>query len=255
MKKRDLFKAQKAVKQIANEMDIEKDYRRRQKTGSEYRPQDKDKDEPTPPSKVEIIPPVATSQPNNQQQPQIVLHQHFNQPKSGKSKTCLIIAVTSLVTVLCLCGGVLMLPALIGEPPGQPVAGFDANPPATARPNNQTAAGMAIVGVKLTPYVSQLPNQPGPGNWWRVETSFYNGGNKPLTISGYNIVLRDQQGKEYWYDRNLSMFNPEGKLVDQVNPGVTTVVTAVFNLPNTLNNVSLVYDGAVVPIRPNDIVN
>jgi len=240
--------------------DIEKDYRRRQKAGSEYRPQDKAQSNPPPPptqkqtpSKIEVIPPATGGY--NQQQPQVVLHQHFNQPKSGgKSKTCLIIAVTVLVTVLCLCGTVLMLPALVGETPGQPVAGFNANPPATARPNNQTAAGLAISTVRLTPYVSQLPNQPGPGNWWRVETSFYNGGNRPLTISGYNIVLKDQQGREYWYDRNLSMFNPDGKLVDQVNPGVTTTVTAVFNLPNTLDNVSLVYDGAVVPIRPNDIV-
>jgi hypothetical protein len=119
--------------------------------------------------------------------------------------------------------------------------------------SNQTANNLSIVDVRISPYTGQGFIKPGPGNWWLVEISFRNNGNRPVTVLGYNIVIKDKQGREYWYDQGLSVFGTNQDFIAQINPGVTVTTPAVFNLPQVLDGATIIYDGAVVPIMPENI--
>ena len=180
------------------------------------------------------------------------------QQKTGISKgqACLLILLAVALTSICVCVFIFTLPLWLEVPDRplfEPTAVSNAPAPAN-RPDNQTRKGLVVTGVKLSPFISDtILAQPGPGNWWQVDVTFYNPTKSPITVSGYNIVLRDIEGREYWYDRNLSMFGTSGSVTPQLNPETTVVVPIVFDLPQQLDGVSLHYDGAVVGINPENI--
>lgn len=182
------------------------------------------------------------------------------QGRFSKAQTCLLMTLTMILTVVCGCGGLFGLAAWVSPPPPLPGnphpitanANFS-GPKPTDRPSNQTKDGLVLTGVRLMPYTPSTFVQPGPGNWWQLDVTFYNSTNRPVMVSGYNIVLRDKQGREYWYDKGLSLFNPDGNLVQELNPGVSAIVPVVFNLPDQVLGLSVSYQGAVVPINPSDM--
>ncbi len=239
MRKRDILQARKAIDQVSADLE------RRKRERQEYRPRSS---QPAQPVVVQASEPV-----------RYVVE--VPPPKTGFSKkqTCFFVFLTIILTTVCLCGGLFSLPFIIGDPPeplfqpATPVIVSNNIPAPTSRPNNQTRAGLVIAGIKLSPFVSESFAQPGPGNWWRVDVTFYNASNKPVTVSGYDIVLRDFQGREFWYDRNLSFFGTQDNLVPQINPGVSTTVPVVFNLPEQLAGLTVHYNGAMVLINPEDI--
>lgn len=213
------------------------DYESRQRNREEYRAFLADITKSAPPQKTA--------------QPQIVVVPQ----KSGfsKSQTCLLMILAGIFGGICLCAGVFSLPLMF--PVNQNTTMVRA--PAIkmpAQPANQTIDGLVMAGVRLSPYTGNVFINPGPGNWWLAEVVFYNGGSKPVTVSGYDIVLRDAQGREYWYDRGLSMFGTGQNLAPQINPGVSTGVQVVFNLPQQIDGLTATYKGASVQITNQNIV-
>lgn len=175
------------------------------------------------------------------------------------SQTCLIMTLTVGATIIVCCAALIALPLIFGPPPDRPLFEFSTPPRVVNQPTiethtNQTRDGLILTGVRLSPFVPDVAfADPGPGNWWQLDATFYNPGKKPLTVSGYDMVLKDAEGREFWYDRGNSFFWTEGNLVAQLNPGVTSQVSIVFDLPQQISGLSLHYNGANLPINEEQI--
>jgi hypothetical protein len=195
-----------------------------------------------------------SNQPNNPSQQTTVVIQ-----RGGMSgcQVFFLLFLTVILVLTCVCG----IPMIFALNDVQRQLAAQANHPVTtpgqaaARPANQTAQGVVIVGLKLAQFVPTGVVQPPPGNWWLVTVDLYNGSQKPLSVEGYNIVLKDDKGREFWYNRELSFFAvPNNQLTRQLNPGITANVSLVMELPDDLKALLVYYDGAVLQVKDADIV-
>lgn len=245
---RDFLRGKKAVEQVQNDLE------RRKRGRQEYRPNRRVE----PPYQVQPAPPPPSP-------PQQVPTAYIIQQKTGFSKrqTCVLVILAIILTTVCVCGGLLSAPYLIGPPPSplfQPTSASVTAPGsvtlATRRPDNQTREGLIFADVRLMPFTPDNPIvKPGQGNFWRLEVTVQNPTNKPLNLQGYDIILRDQQGREFWYDSALSMFGVKDGFVQQLNPGTTIIMGVVYDLPEQIaGGLTMHYDGAVVLISSEQIV-
>lgn len=172
-----------------------------------------------------------------------------------KGRACLWIALSSILTALCVCVGLVGLGAWLGPPPHDVARSGPVSIPSSTMPQNQTRDGLVFSVVRVSPFSSEVAFvQTPPGNWWRVDIAIYNPANRPLKVTTYDIVLRDAAGREFWYNRELTYFAiRDNQVVAEINPDITTQVSIVYELPENLTGLSLHYDGASVEVQPENI--